>query len=108
MLARYGVKNYVKSQAYKSFMKEHQQEFQEKAYKTKKTNGTICTSKNEELIYKLLINKFGKDNIERQYKSELYPFNCDFYIPEINTYIEYNGSQFHHFHPFNENNKCEK
>lgn len=100
MLARYGVKNYVKSQAYKSFMKEHQQEFQEKAYKTKKTNGTICTSKNEELIYKLLINKFGKDNIERQYKSKEYPFACDFYIKSLELYIEYHGSWTHGQKPF--------
>ena len=40
-----------------------------------------------------------------QYRSELYPFNCDFYIPSIDTYIEYNGSQYHHKHPFDENNE---
>ena len=33
--------------------------------------------------------------IERQYKSELYPFHCDFYIPELNLYIEYQGYWTH-------------
>ena len=32
--------------------------------------------------------------------SDLYPFHCDFYIPSLNLYIEYNGSWTHGKHPF--------
>ena len=56
----------------------------------------------EKEIYNKLLVIFP--NIKTQYKSKLYPFNCDFYIPEIDTYIEFHGSQFHHFHPFDKNN----
>lgn len=36
--------------------------------------------------------------------SDEYPFNCDFYIEDKNTYIEINASWTHGKHPFNEDN----
>ena len=52
----------------------------------------------------MLLTKFNKDDIIRQYKSELYPFKCDFYIKSLDLYIEYQGSHYHGNTPFNENN----
>ena len=41
----------------------------------------------------------------RQYKSEKYPFSCDFYIPDKDLYIEYNGTWTHGKHLFDSTNK---
>lgn len=52
----------------------------EKSFKTKLKHGTTNTSKPERDLLNFLIDKFGKDGIEYQYKSQLYPYRCDFYI----------------------------
>ena len=78
-------------------------ELKRKQHLSAKNNGHCCTSKFEEYAYQQLIDKFGTEDIIRQYNSYLYPFNCDFYIKSLDIYIEIQGSQFHHFHPFNEN-----
>lgn len=72
-------------------------------YNVMKKNNTFNSSKREDKIYSLLIEYFP--DVIRQYTSVLYPFNCDFYIPSLDLYIEYNGSQFHLDHPFNENDE---
>ena len=64
-----------------------------KSYNTKLKNKSFNKSKDEEEIFNLLKEKYP--NTLRQYKSELYPWNCDFYIPEIDTYIEYQGHWTH-------------
>lgn len=48
-------------------------------------------SKAEDAIYEELCSIYGKDNIIRQYKSNVYPFHCDFYIQSEDLYIEYLG-----------------
>jgi len=63
-----------------------------KTYKTRKRNKTFRQSKQENLVYTKLCTKF---NVIRQYKSVLYPFYCDFYIPELNLFIEYQGYWMH-------------
>lgn len=83
-LEKYGVEHYSKTK-----------EYQIRIYNTKKQNNTFSTSEPEEKVYKLLLTKFTKDDIERQYKSELYPFNCDFYIKSLDLYIEFNGTWTH-------------
>jgi len=70
----------------------------EKCYQTKKKNNTFNTSKIEEMIAENLETK-GIDFI-RQYKSDLYPFNCDFYFPNNDLYVEIQGSWTHGPHPF--------
>ena len=67
---------------------------------TKRKNGTFNTSKPEQEIKRLLEKKFP--NVQYQYKSEKYPFNCDFYIPELDLYIEFQGIWTHGKHPFSE------
>lgn len=73
-----------------------------KRNETKRKNKTFNTSKPEEQTFILLKEKYP--NTIRQYSSELYPFNCDFYIPGLDLYIECNYSWVHGGHPFDVNN----
>ena len=76
--------------------KSHQ--IAEKIFQTRKKNKTTNTSQNEIKIYQMLCKKF--DDVKTQYKSKLYPFACDFYIPSIDTYIEYQGIWTHGKEPY--------
>lgn len=81
------------------------EEAKRKEYETRRENGTFCTSKPEDDYYESLCNKYGKDDIIRQYfDKDRYPFKCDFYIKSIDTFIEYNGNWTHGDHPFNAQN----
>ena len=93
-LNKYGVKCVGQSQTVKA-----------KIIETKRKNHTFNTSKPEENGYKLLYNKFGFCNIKRQYKSKLYPFQCDFYIVSLDMYIEFNFHWTHGGHKFDPNDK---
>lgn len=93
-LERYGVDHYVQSNEYK----EKQKNITDKIFETKKLNGTTNTSKIENEIFELLKTKYKK--VLREYKSEKYLFHCDFYIPEIDLYIEYQGFFTHGFRAF--------
>ena len=75
-------------------------EIQQKAHETKKKNGSYGKSKEEDYVYSVLVDIYGEDNVERQYRSELYPFACDFYIISKDLYIEYNGMWTHGFTPY--------
>lgn len=87
MLERYGVINPSQSK-----------EIQQRKYITQYKNNSFNTSKPEEQMAALLLTKFP-DTI-RQYKSESYPFICDFYIPSLDLYIEYQGTWTHGKEPF--------
>lgn len=101
---KYGVDNYAKTKDFQDFIKEHQEEIQSKIYSTKKRNNTFTTSEPEEKVYQLLLTKFSKEDIERQYKSKNYPYACDFYIKSLDLYIEYNGTWTHGPELFNKDN----
>ena len=75
-------------------------EIQQKIYETKKKNGSYGKSKEEDYLYNVLVEIYGKDNVERQYSSDLYPFACDFYIISEDLYIEYNGIWTHGHTPY--------
>ena len=107
-LERYGTNTFAQSEKYKQWLLEHPEiikEWNTKAYNTKKKNGTLGgpQSKQEDLSYKILKEKYP--DVIRQYRSELYPFNCDFYIPSLDLYIECQYYPTHGNHPFNPNNK---
>lgn len=114
ILNKYGVNNVFQLKAIKEKSKEtriknfgveyssQSEIIQQKIQNTKRKNHTFNTSKHEKEIYKLLLQKFP--NTKYQYKSIAYPFNCDFYIPEKDLYIEYQEYWTHGKHPFNENN----
>ena len=103
MLNKYGVSSYLLTDVVKNI--RNNVIVQSKIQNTKLKNKTFNASKLEEVCYKMLVEKFGKDDIIRQYTSELYPFNCDFYIKSLDLYIEYNGSWTHGKHPFDPTNK---
>lgn len=104
-LEKYGVENPMQTQYYKNLISSilSSNEIQEKIYNTKLLNNSFNISYQEDICFELLKQKYS--DCIRQYKSDLYPYNCDFYIPSLDLYIEYNGSHYHHYHPFNENNE---
>ena len=102
-LEKYGVENPMQTQYYKNLISSilSSNEIQKKIYNTKLKNHSFNISYQEDICFDLLKEKYS--DCIRQYKSELYPFNCDFYIPSLDLYIEYNGSHYHHYHPFDIN-----
>ena len=77
----------------------------EKVFKTKKINGTFNSSKPETNYYYKLCEKYGKKNVLRNYKSQLYPFYCDFYIKSKSLFIELNLHWTHGGKPYDPNDK---
>lgn len=77
----------------------------EKCADSKRENGTWSTSKPEEQMYALLIDRFGVSDVERQYrKDKRYPFHVDFYIKSLDLFIELNATWLHGFHFYNPSN----
>ena len=98
MIKKYGVENVFQSNYFKNIIKEKYIE-----YNTTKTYYKFNSSKIEKDFIKYLEQNYPDDFIY-QYKSKLYPFNCDFYIKSLDLYIEIQGTWQHGKHPFNENN----
>lgn len=97
-LKKYGVENYTQSKEYQNIVKQ----VQEKRYATMKEHNSFNYSEPEEQVYKELINKFGKQDVIRQYKSEKYPYKSDFYIKSLSLYIECHFNWTHGAEPFDE------
>lgn len=93
-LRKYGVENAMQLESTR-----------QKVFLSKKLNKTTATSSFEEKIFALLTTKFSV--VERQYSSKEYPFACDFYIPELKLYIEYQGHFSHNTHAFDSNNNSD-
>lgn len=90
---RYGVEFPTKTKA-----------IQDKIYKTKKKNHTVNSSKSEEHMYALLVERFGKNDVDHQYKYDSrYPFVCDFYVKSLDLFIELNAHWSHGGHWFDSN-----
>ena len=69
-----------------------------KIWATKKRNGTTNSSKIEKKIYLFLKEKYL--DVEYNYKSEKYPFSCDYYISKYKLYIELQGFWTHGYRAF--------
>lgn len=71
-----------------------------KAILTSRKNG------NKSSFEDMLENFFITNNINyiQEYKEERYPYFCDFYLPDIDTFIEINGYWTHGGHFFDKNN----
>lgn len=105
LLRKYGVTNsYCIPSVLESF-KLRKNEIQQKRDNTKRKNKTFGTSIPEQKSYQLLLTKFNKNDIIRQYKDIRYPYNCDFYIISKDLFIECNYFWTHHGHFFDKNNK---
>lgn len=104
-LERYGTKYFTTCDKYKNIIQNRTPEqwlkIKQKEYLTKKKNHSFNTSKPEEDYYQYLLSVYKEDDIVRQYRSEFYPFNCDFYIISEDLYIECNYSWTHGGHPYN-------
>lgn len=83
MMSKYGYKSYVETDEAKNIWK-------------------LGTSKTEQYIFNKLKSVYT--DCINGYKSDLYPFNCDFYIPCLDLYIEYQGFYTHGDEPYDENN----
>ena len=108
LLKKYGVNSYSKTDMFKKQMAEKWiTEIRDKVYETKKENGTFNISAKETKITELFTKFF--DDIITQYKNDLYPWSCDFYIKSLNLYIEFQGSWTHGGMPYIEDNDiCKK
>jgi len=74
-----------------------------KGFATKDKNNSHNRTKPEKEILKKLREEFPKT--EHQYsKDTRYPFNCDFYIPELDLFIEFQGFFVHGNEPYNGSN----
>ena len=74
----------------------------EKIIKTKKERNSFHISKPEQHLKEILLELYP--NTIYQYKEKRYPWNCDFYIPELDLFIELQGFKTHGEEPFDENN----
>lgn len=66
-----------------------------KMIESKIANGTCHTSAAEELLYERLCERFGAEDVVRQYKSDEYPYACDFFVVSRCMYVELNASWTH-------------
>lgn len=113
-IKKYGVDNVKKSELIKQSTIEHNlekygveyptqlQSTIDKIHESKTKHKTHTCSKEEDKVYELLKTMYN--DIRRQYKSEEYPFACDFYIADNDLYIECNFHWTHGKHSFDKNN----
>ena len=101
-LIKYGTDSFTKTQMFKDLILTQQDNIQIKQYKTKKENHSFNSSKIEKELEKYFI----ENNIKyiSQYRSDKYPFSCDFYFPDSDYYVEIQGSWTHGHHQFDYNN----
>ena len=76
----------------------------QKVEDAKRINHTFNTSIPENIFYKTLCEEYTKEKVLRNYKTEKYPYRCDFYIKDLDLYIECNFHWTHGDHPFDKNN----
>ena len=82
----------------------------EKAQETKRIRNTLNTSEQENVFYSQLCEKYGQENVLRQYRDKVrYPFRCDFYIKSEDLFIELNAHWTHGGRPWNPDDpECQK
>lgn len=71
-----------------------------KIFQSRKEHGTMTSSEPEKYLGKILSENY---EVLTQYKSAFYPFYTDFYLPELDLYIEYQGNWTHVTHQFDIN-----
>lgn len=76
----------------------------EKGHATRKKNKTTNTSSSEDAAYLVLLRYFP-DVIRWYIDVNRYPYECDFYIPSIDCFVECNYHYTHGPHPFNPNSQ---
>lgn len=76
----------------------------QKQYETKRINNTFNKSNKEDELFEVLKSSLNV-LIERQ-KRDLtrFPFNCDFYFPNYDLFVDFHGTWLHGEEKFDENN----
>lgn len=90
------IKNKLKNVMFQKYGTDNSMKLKQtviKIHDAKLKNGTSSSSSDEEKINESLNKKFK--TVKRQYTSDKYPFSCDFYIEELDLYIEYQGFWSH-------------
>lgn len=83
------------------------EQFRQKRITTMKLRGTVNSSYPELRYKSMLESLFNK--VHYQYKCNRYPFSCDFYIEDIDTFIELHFHWTHGGMPYDANdNKCQE
>lgn len=105
-LIKYGVDNPFKIQEIRTRIDY------DKVVDTKIKTGTINSSKQEKALYDILCDIYGTENIIQEYKDYRYKnpktnrrWCCDFYIKNLDIFIELQGHYTHGTHPFDENSE---
>ena len=74
----------------------------DKIFNKMKINKSFSKSKEEDDLFEYIKSKYPL--VKRQYKDKIrYPYHCDFYIPELDYFIELQGYYTHNTHPYNPN-----
>lgn len=102
LISKYGVDNISKTKYWKNLIHNNKDLIQQKRYNTCKKNNSFNISKLQSIVFDELKKKFNI--VLSEYKSKLYPFKCDFYIKDIDTYIECNFHWMHGREPYDYNN----
>lgn len=105
---RYKHDYHMQTDEYKQFLSDTSVDRVRKCIETMKRNGSYRTSKVEEKMYSSLCNKYGSEDVLRQYVEERYPWKCDFYISSIDLFIELNAHWTHNDHPFDNNSEDDR
>lgn len=98
---KYGIEDFNDQLSRLNITENPQLDIQRKTTETKHINNSFAGSTGEEILYGWLCNKYGAENVKRQYnKDDRYPYNCDFYITTDDLFIELQGNWTHGPHPF--------
>lgn len=97
----------------KGELRNHQEETMLKKYKVRHNwqSGELRSKEKFKIseLEQFFINKLNDLNINYEYRyfdvSGRYPYECDFYLPDTDTFIEINGTALHDNHIFDSNNK---
>lgn len=103
----YDLEYYRNHELYKNYVESYNTviEANRKNFNTRKSNQTVNTSSPENNLNDILCEVFS-DTV-RNYSDERYNFKCDFYIPTLDLFIEYQGSMFHNKKPYKDEYKNE-
>lgn len=72
-----------------------------------KINKSFSKSKEEDDLFEYIKSKYPLT--KRQYKDKIrYPYHCDFYIPELDYFIELQGYYTHNTHPYDPNSMLDQ
>lgn len=110
-LHKYGVESYMKTIEFRNKSKETiKKRNKENYYNKPHSEVTQYSSKGEQKIFKILKQKYP--DILQYYRDKRYSnprnnycWECDFYIPSIDLFIEYQGFRTHGKHPYNKYDK---